>query len=281
MEYDVANHSRAAYDFNKDLRSYLGHGELRLDVREHGYAISRNGDANPLPSEGERTAIALLYFLQSLKADRFNIKEDIIVLDDPVSSLDANALFAAIGFIRERTQTAGQLFVLTHNFTFFREVRGWFKKKKYSAQFYMLSSRSEGESRQSEIRKLDPLLEDYGSEYHYLFKCVWIGARSGSLESNYHLPNMARRLLDSFLAFRQPDITELKGRMDKIEYDAAKKQRIYAFINAHSHNFAIAEPEHAVDILSEAPGVLSDIMDLMKFVDPKHYNAMSSLAKKT
>ena len=280
MERDMANHSRAAYDFNEDLRSYLGHGELRLDVREHGYAISRNGDANPLPSDGERTAIALLYFLQSLRAGRFNTKEGIIVLDDPVSSLDANALFAAVGFIRERTQTAGQLFVLTHNFTFFREVREWFKRKKDSAQFYMLSSRSEGKSRQSEIRKLDPLLKNYGSDYHYLFKCVWNGARSGSLGSYYHLPNMARRLLDSFLAFRQPNIPDLRGRMDKIEYDAAKKRRIYAFINAHSHNFAIAGPEHAVDILSEAPGVLSDIMDLMRAADPKHYDAMKSLARK-
>ena len=281
MERDMANHSRAAYDFNEDLRSYLGHGELRLDVREDGYAISRNGDANPLPSDGERTAIALLYFLQSLKAGRFNIKEGIIVLDDPVSSLDANALFAAVGFIRERTQTAGQLFVMTHNFTFFREVREWFKWQRDSAQFYMLSSRSDGEGRQSEIRELDPLLKNYGSEYHYLFKCVWNGARSSSLESNYHLPNMARRLLDSFLAFRQPNIPTLKGRMDKIEYDAAKKQRIYAFINAHSHNFTIAEPEHAVDLLSEAPGVLSDVMGLMRAVDPKHYDAMESLAKKT
>ena len=287
MESDVADHSKAAHDFNDDLSRYLGHGELRLDVREHGYAISRNGDANPFPSDGEKTAIALLYFLQSLKGDRFNIKEGIIVLDDPISSLDTNALFAAIGFIRERTQAAGQLFVLTHNFTFFREVREWFKSKnrpnrRCDAQFYMLSSRSEGENRQSEIRKLDPLLKDYGSDYHYLFKCVWRGSKSlDSLESNYHLPNMARRLLDSFLAFRQPNITDLKGRMNKIEFDAVKKQRIYAFINAHSHNFTIAEPEHAVDLLSEAPGVLSDIMNLMKGVDPEHYSAMEALAKKT
>ena len=286
MERDMANHSRAAYDFNKDLRSYLGHEELYLDVREHGYAISRNGDASPLPSEGEKTAIALLYFLQSLKRDGFDIKKGIIVLDDPVSSLDANALFAAVGFIQDRTQTAGQLFVLTHNFTLFREVRGWFKSKNHNgrrdAQFYMLGSSLKDGSRQSEIRKLDPLLRDYGSDYHYLFKCIWYGAKSSdSLEFNYHLPNMARRLLDSFLAFRQPNITSFGGRMDKVEFDKAKKRRITAFINAHSHNFAIAEPEHTVGLLSEAPAVLSDIMDLMKAVDSKHYDLMENLVKKS
>ena len=286
LERDIADHRRAAYDFNDDLSSYLGHGELRLDVREHGYAISRNGVANPLPSEGEKTAIALLYFLQSLKSDQLNIKESIVVLDDPISSLDTNALFAAVGFIRDHTKTAGQLFVLTHNFTFFREVRTWFKHRnrhngQCDAQFYMLGNRPSVQNREAEIRVLDPLLSNYGSDYHYLFKCIWNGARSlDSLESNYHLPNMARRLLDSFLAFRQPGIIDLGGRLARVEYNEAKKRRIKTFVDAHSHNFIIAEPEHNIDLLGEAPNVLSDIMDLIKTVDPKHYNLMEDLVRK-
>ena len=115
LERDISNYSRPADKFNDDLRRYLGHGELRLDVREHGYVIARDGEFNPLPSEGEKTAIALLYFLQSLESDQLGIEKSVIVLDDPVSSLDANALFAAYGFIRERTKNAGQLLVLTHS----------------------------------------------------------------------------------------------------------------------------------------------------------------------
>ena len=167
--------------------------------------IVRDGSGDPLPSEGEKTAIALLYFLTSLKEDQFDIKKGVIVLDDPISSFDTNTLFAAYGLVRERTKSAGQLFILTHNFTFFREVRSWFgstnRKNQASprAQFYMLGNVSDSKNRHSEIRKLDPLLMNYGSDYHYLFACVWRGAKStGTLESYYPLPNMARRLLDAF-----------------------------------------------------------------------------------
>ncbi len=42
-------------------------------------------------SEGERTAIAFLYFLKSLQDKSFDLANGIVVIDDPVSSLDANA----------------------------------------------------------------------------------------------------------------------------------------------------------------------------------------------
>ena len=285
LKREVSDHGRSADAFNAALRAYLGHGELQLDVRENGYVIMREGDADPLPSEGEKTAIALLYFLTSLHRDGFNIGESVIVLDDPVSSLDASSLFAAYGFIREHTNLAGQLFILTHNFTFFREVRGWFSKKKHRdgsrrAQFYMLNSSSDGQGRRSEMQKLDPLLKDYGSDYHYLFARVWRGAQQkDKLESYYPLPNMARRLLDAFLAFRLPDIHGTLGdRMDIIDFDEGRKRRMLAFANAYSHNDAIAEQEHNAELLGETPEVLSDIMDLIKSVDSEHYDRMAKLA---
>ena len=62
LKREVSDHGRSANTFNAALRAYLGHGELQLDIRENGYVIMREGDADPLPSEGEKTAIALLYF---------------------------------------------------------------------------------------------------------------------------------------------------------------------------------------------------------------------------
>ena len=286
LEREVSEHGRSADAFNADLSAYLGHGELRLDVRENGYVIVRKGNADPQPSEGEKTAIALLYFLTSLQRDGFDIRESIVVLDDPVSSLDASSLYAAYGFIRGHTRRAGQLFILTHNFTFFREVREWFDKKNRKkdgpkrAQFYMLDSTSDGQGRRSEIRELDPLLKDYGSDYHYLFARVWRGSKqTDNLESYYPLPNMARRLLEAFLAFRLPDIRGTFGdRMDSIDFDEGRKRRILAFANAHSHNDAVAEQEHDTELLAEAPKVLADIMDLIKAMDSEHYDRMVKLA---
>lgn len=293
LEREISSHSRPADDFNGDLRQYLGHGEMRLAVRENGYEIVRGDGGDLLPSEGEKTAIALLYFLTSLKDDKFDMDNGVVVLDDPVSSLDANTLFSAYGFVRERTRSAGQLFILTHNFTFFREVRNWFKKTKnrkdsLSAQFYMLDRASNGQDRHSEICKLDPLLRNYGSDYHYLFACVWRGARSGrTLKSYYPLPNMARRLLEAFLAFRRPDLNHTFGSnmrdidFDKIGLGEAKRERILNFVNAHSHSASIAGPENNIELLAETPNALCDIMSMMKAMDKGHYEMMENLVKKS
>src|SRR5690554_3283462 len=129
------------------------------------------------------TAIALLYFLKSLKDRRFELDKGLVVLDDPVSSLDANALFMAFGFIRRCVDEAAQILVLTHNFAMFRQVRGWFKwinhpcrrksVEKRPARFYMLECSLAAEGRRSRIVLLDPLLEQFESEYHYLFARIY------------------------------------------------------------------------------------------------------------
>jgi wobble nucleotide-excising tRNase len=139
LESEIIEYRKSAEELNEDLNKYLGHDELRLAVKETGYTITRNGTPTQSLSEGEMTAISLLYFLKSLEDRRFDLSNGVVVLDDPVSSLDANALYLAFGFIRERTNDAAQLFILTHNFSFFKEVRDWFNYTK-KHRFYMLGS---------------------------------------------------------------------------------------------------------------------------------------------
>ena len=207
LEREIVEHRRPAEELNRDLRSYLGHHELSLEIKENGYTITRGGVPAQSLSEGENTAIALLYFLKSLQDRRFTLATGVIVLDDPVSSLDANALFLAFAFIQERTKDAGQLFILTHNFSFFRQVQNWFLHSK--GRFFMLNSAREENARSSTIRRLDPLLEKYESEYQYLFARVHrASTESQGLKQNYVLPNIARRMLEAFLAFRLPQISE-------------------------------------------------------------------------
>src|SRR5690606_37731067 len=173
LERKIVEHRQPAEELNEDLRRYLGHGEIRVEVKDTGYQLLRNGEPAEALSEGERTALALLYFLKSLRDRRFDLRNGVVVLDDPVSSLDAHALYLAFGFIRERTQGAGQLFVLTHNFAFFRQVRNWFTnlrgKDKKSERLYMLDRIHGVTPRRTTLCALDPLLKKYESEYHYLF----------------------------------------------------------------------------------------------------------------
>ncbi len=293
LEREITEHRRPAEELNEELRKYLGHDELRVEIKETGYTITRGRmPANSL-SEGETTAIALLYFLKSLQGRDFTLENGVVVLDDPVSSLDANALFLASGLIRERTKDAGQLFVLTHNFSFFRQVRNWFRhvkgqnksnKDKRPVRFFMLEPSSEDNVRSSTIRSLDPLLEKYESEYHYLFSQVYQASNSSesrSLGKNYILPNIARRMLETFLAFRFPHISSgnLREKLKKVQFDETKKLRIIRFLNTYSHSLAVGEPEHDLTALAEGSGVLNDLLEMIRSVDEAHHSAMVQLCK--
>lgn len=292
LEREVVEHRQPAEELNNDLRKYLGHSELCLEIKDTGYTITRNGIPAQALSEGETTAIALLYFLKSLKDRRFDLVKGVVVLDDPVSSLDANALYLAFGFIRERTKDAAQLFILTHNFTLFRQVRNWFHHLKGQnkpdvrqrpARFYMLDCvrGNEGDQRCSSLQPLDPLLELFESEYHYLFARIYrcaVAPEPQGLEGNYGFPNMARRLLEAFLAFRQPaKAGELWQKMKDADFDETKKVRILRFLHTHSHGGAIGEPEHDPSLLGEAGSVLKDLLEFIKAQDPGHYEAMVQL----
>ena len=292
LEVDITEYWGPAEELNDDLHKYVGHKELQLEVRDNGYTLTRNGVPASQLSEGEITAIALLYFLKSLTDHRFDFPNGAVVLDDPISSLDANSLFLAYGFTQERTKDAGQLFILTHNFTFFRQVRNWFHHIKGQlgkdvsrrpARFYMLNCLSDDKGRYSNIQHLDPLLEQYESDYHYLFACVQRSASSSisALETNYMLPNMARRLLEAFLAFRQPDVSgELRQKMLNVDFDEAKKSQILRFVHTYSHNDAIVEPDHDPSLLGEAPAVLSGLLELINKEDPRHFERMMKLVTK-
>jgi wobble nucleotide-excising tRNase len=290
LELDIVEHRQPAEELNEDLRKYLGHSDLLLKIKDTGYTITRNDVPAKSLSEGETTAISLLYFLKTLKDRRFDLAKGVVVLDDPISSLDANALYLAFGFIRERTKGAAQLFILTHNFTFFRQVRNWFHHMKGQnskqvgqrpARFYMLDCLSDRDPRCYTIRPLDRLLEQFESEYHYLFECIYRSAKAparGGLEENYVLPNMARRLLEAFLAFRQPARSgELWQKLQDAEFDEVKKVRILRLLHTHSHGDTVSEPVHDPSLLAETGSVLKDLLEFIKAQDPGHYSAMVDL----
>jgi wobble nucleotide-excising tRNase len=292
LERDIVEHRRPADELNTELRAYLGRDELRFEVKETGYALTRAGQPVSHLSEGERTAIAFLYFLKSLQDRSFELKNGVVVIDDPVSSLDANALFSAFGYMKERTKDCGQLFVLTHNFAFFRQVKNWFHhvgkerlggEKRPRSRFYMMQVCMNGAGeRNSSIGELDPLLREYDSEYHYLFRRVYDEAKKAglpaALEHHYAMPNIARRLVEAFLAFRYPDSPDLAKRLEHVDnFDRAKKVRVLRLLHTYSHAGGVPEYEHDPSLLAETRPVLCDLLDLIKAVDPTHYEGMEKL----
>ena len=111
----IRTHGPAAGVINKLIAAYLGHGELTINPVDEGYELHRHGTPiTGTPSEGEKTAIAISYFLSSIEADNRKLKDVIVVVDDPVSSLDTKALNFACSLVRTRLEKAAQVFILTH-----------------------------------------------------------------------------------------------------------------------------------------------------------------------
>src|SRR6202000_1989075 len=106
---------------------FLGRTDLRFESGAEGYRVLRRGKPAKRLSEGEKTAIAFLYFLVQLTDQDFEMEEGIVVIDDPISSLDASAIYQAFSFLKNGTKAAKQLFVLTHNFEFLKLLTDWIK----------------------------------------------------------------------------------------------------------------------------------------------------------
>lgn len=291
LEANLKEHRRPADQINADLRRYLRRDEIQFSVKENGYQITRDGKVAQALSEGEKTAITFIYFLKTLEEDKFKLEEGVVVIDDPISSLDSNALYYAFQYMKDRTKKCAQLFVLTHSYNFFKEIKNWYsridQRSRAGAEqcfYYMLKNSYNNEKRVAHLECLDELLRDFDSEYHFLFSLVYNNSKNDveSLKNSYLFPNVSRRLLEIFLAFRIPSEKNLSRRMKNVEFDTARKDRIYRFINDNSHSGHISgDPDRDLSYLAETQMVSKDIMDLIKEVDAPHYEEMIKIVNRS
>lgn len=291
LEDSLSNEGVGADQLNESLHKFLGRSELtlRFNPVKKGYEILRNDseqvDGNL--SEGEKTAIAFVYFITKLKENDNNIEDTIVVVDDPISSFDSNHLFHAYSFMKINCEKAKQLFVLTHNFTFFKLVRDWISRKNKRdnqniANFYVVKANNEV-PRTSTYADAEAALTLYNSEYHYIFSRLHSLKNQQTLETDDHFlaANLSRKLLESFLSFKFPKNRGNFSNLFNTAVSASQnpedegKEKIRKFINEYSHNDLIETNEDFVEnLISEGVTVISDIFDWIRELDEKHYQEM-------
>lgn len=285
LERSLSNESLGAVHFNERLHKFLGHKEIALvfDEVEKGYKIQRNKSSAHAKnlSEGEKTAIGFIYFMTKVREKDNKPSECILVIDDPVSSFDSNNIFHSYSFLIHEFGDAKQLFVLTHNFQFFRLIRDWAdrknKKDKVKSRFYAIEAMP-GEARNARIIKASQSLIDYDSEYHYLFQKLFSFREKKSLEIDEALliGNVSRKLLESFLSFKFPK--KRNNFADLMEVgikDAEKREKIYRFINRYSHNQTIETRDSPVDnLMGEGSNIVQDILDVIVDLDKNHHDEL-------
>src|SRR5690606_19620379 len=80
-------------------------------------------------SDGEKTALAFAYFLSKVTTEVKDKSNTIIVIDDPISSLDDNRLYQTAYWIHKEFKDYRQLFVLSHNLLFMKFLNPNFRGK--------------------------------------------------------------------------------------------------------------------------------------------------------
>lgn len=274
----VANAHTAGADLTQKLKTFLGRDELTFVSADEGYVVHRRGKPAKRLSEGEKTAIAFVYFIVRLSDQSFDLKEGVVVIDDPISSLDSTSIYQAFSYMKTAVKDAKQVFVLTHNFDFLKLVLNWLHripKKVGGKGYFMIVCSETSTGRFSKICRLDQLLQDHVSEYQYLFKTLYKYESDGTIGSAYHIPNIARKVLETFLEFHVPAKSTTYDKLEATGFDPQKRTAIYKFANDLSH---ITGKGFDPALVSETQKNTKHLLELIKTVAPSHYAGLVALS---
>lgn len=217
------------------------------------YCLSRPGltdcETKSL-SEGEKTLIAFLYFMESLKGshnedETVDPGRTIAIIDDPISSLSQNYVYDIATMIHRelakpenRPRLVKQVIVLTHNLFFFHELIRQHIKNLAKAHNRCGLLRVV-KNAHSEVETLDPtkLLNDYDVWWHILKD-----AQAGNVPTQV-VPNAMRNILEQFFAFTtgSSDFPEAVQQLANAD-TSSKYAALDRFVDRGSHRDAINGP---------------------------------------
>lgn len=286
-----------AETLTRDLTRVYGKDHLGVAVTEDGksYACRRGNKPGTDLSDGERTTLSLLYFLRRLEDEQLHggdPSQRIVVIDDPSSSLDREALFATHQWLIDTLRGFGQYVILTHDFSLLRlfiksQKNAWGKSRKRVLEgnsdeirfpkvafLEMYAATVDGE-RRSRVGNLPRLLLNSTSEYAYLFSMVMTGvADSEDHERLFLLPNAARRVLEVFASYKAPHRTDFLQQLEVLVQadDGQPFRDVYDFCNRFSHG----EGSESVDVLDARAvhGQIRRCMEFLRAIDGEHFHRM-------
>jgi len=280
LEASLKNDRIALDEINNNLLSFIGRNDFVLERKaDSGYQLKRNGEIATNLSEGEKTAISLVYFFSKLKENDNKIMDTIIVFDDPISSFDSNHLFSAAHFIKdffkEEDKKALQLFILTHNFYFFSLINDWIDSKD-NKNVYCFKIIDKNGKRAAIIENAENAIKYFNSEYHYLFSEIkkYCEASDKSYLQTHTIANLSRQLLESFMSFKYGR-RKLDKCFDEIK-DFPEITKVRKFVNFYSHrvNHGDSMKGFNDNVFSETEKLVPMVLKLIEHIDSVHYQSM-------
>lgn len=286
-----------------DLSRVYGKNHLSVQVSDDGksYLCRRGNQPGRDLSEGEKTTLSLLYFLRSLEdlEQHSDVEKSqrIVVIDDPSSSLDREALYATHQWLVDTLKDYGQYIILTHDFNLLRlftkfQNNAWGKSVKAIADgktqeinfpkvtFLELFATNNDGIRSSKLLKMTDVLRKTPSEYAYLFRMVMVGLEdSADHERLFLLPNATRRILEVFASYSCHHLPKFQHALMEMvkEAENGAYRDVYDFCNQYSHG----EGYEMVNVLDAhlVHHQIGRCMSFLKAVDPVHFERMCQLTK--
>jgi len=238
-EQKITGISESLIAINKILKSFAFEGfELTKGNTEGTYKIIRpdGTDVGKTLSEGEYRFISFLYYFHLINGSNESsgiIKDKILVIDDPISSLDSNSIFIVSTLVKklisdcfENKNGIKQIFVLTHNVYFYKEVvyRGLRdNKKEKKEKYFVLSKRNE----------ISSIKEYNKNPIETMYQSLWEELKDENI-NNKTCCNTMRRILEYYFNIigsksYEKAINEFEGN-DKIICKS-----LISYINDSSH----------------------------------------------
>jgi len=229
-------------EINGLLKSYgFTNFEIVPASEEGFYQIQREDGtiAETTLSEGEITFITFLYYLQLAKGgvSKETVNEErILVVDDPVSSLDSNVLFVVSTLIKEIIKeiksdigNIKQIILLTHNVYFHKEVSFINGRTKLCCKtnFWILR-------RNDKITSLQTFLMENPIQSSY--ELLWQELKSEDIKSSLTIQNIMRRIIENYfkLLGKYGDDDLIKKFETKEEQEICRS--LISWINDGSHS---------------------------------------------
>ncbi|MDG9930812.1 MULTISPECIES: AAA family ATPase [unclassified Pseudomonas] len=241
IEESIENINRGLVEIGIDGFSVISHGE-------DFYRVSRasdQGNAFHSLSEGEKTVISFLYFIELCKGQKTANavpQTKVVVIDDPISSLSHLYVFN-IGQLIKRyfinDKSYAQVFVLTHSLYFFYELTHTNKEKRAETQhLFRVIKNANGSS------VISMSYEEIQNDYQSYWSVINDQASPPAL-----IANCMRNIVEYFFNFVQKK--DFNNVFQKPALSGDKFVAFYRYMNRESHSlgqniFDIKEFDHQV-----------------------------------
>lgn len=270
-------------------------------------------------SEGEKTALAFAFFLSKIRAEQIEGQSDnfnnvIIVIDDPISSLDDNRLYHTANLIDtffhfndlSNGNTPLQTFLLSHNMTFLKYISNIFYAnnniKDEIHEYYI-------DPVMHSITSIPNSLKNFTTTYLEKLNDIILYNEASSIvtynDAKKYIPNYIRIVLESFLSFKFALVKDdVKGRLPglnflinkaivglseyddnvqigKVDKNGVKKRltNLKRIADNESHGSIAKIDSHNYISEKELKGYCKDVIQIIEYFDKIHYVKAKSLIK--